>query len=95
MSLIINYFIQCESFQDDIPSLKGEDSKTKSAVNAESNAFKSKGKWNPVLLKDLDQNFLRITHESEFCDENVVQLLQNEEFLAELRFENMREVFKN
>lgn len=38
-------------------------------------------------MKDLDQSFLRITHDQDYCDEFAV-MLQNEEFLAELRFDN-------
>lgn len=43
-------------------------------------------KWKPVLLP-LDPNFLRLTldRSDEYCDEIAV-MLQNEEFLAELRF---------
>jgi hypothetical protein len=40
-------------------------------------------KWKPVLLP-LDQDFLRLNTD-EYCDEFAV-MLQNEEFLAELRF---------
>lgn len=44
-----------------------------------------KSKWKPVLLP-LNPNFLRLTNErnEDFCDEFAV-MLQNEEFLAELR----------
>lgn len=53
-------------------------------VNAETKS--SKGKWNPVLLKDLEPNFLRITHDTEYCgDEFLIDEFLNEEFLAELR----------
>lgn len=42
-------------------------------------------KWKPVLLP-LEPNFLRLSSErnEEYCDEFAV-MLQNEEFLAELR----------
>lgn len=45
----------------------------------------TKSKWKPVLLP-LNPNFLRLTSErnEDFCDEFAV-MLQNEEFLAELR----------
>lgn len=48
-------------------------------------------KWKPVLLP-LDPNFLRLTldRSDEYCDEIAV-MLQNEEFLAELRFQNFME----
>lgn len=60
--------------------------KPKPSVNSDlSRLTKSTRNWNPVLLQDLDQNFLRITHDSEYCDEFAV-MLQNEEFLAELRY---------
>jgi hypothetical protein len=59
-----------------------------SLVNLEPKLGKSRGKWNPVLLKDLDPNFLRITHDQEYCDEFAV-MLQNEEFLAELRYDKI------
>lgn len=44
-----------------------------------------KSKWKPVLLP-LNPNFLRLSADrsDDFCDEFAV-MLQNEEFLAELR----------
>lgn len=44
---------------------------------------KTQPRWKPVLLP-LDQDFLRLTTD-EYCDE-VAAMLQNEEFLAELRY---------
>lgn len=46
----------------------------------------AKSKWKPPVLLPLNPNFLRLTSErnEDFCDEFAV-MLQNEEFLAELR----------
>lgn len=79
----LNFFSQSENFQHDLIS---DVNKSKATTNSDSSLSKPKSSypnrnWNPVLLKDLDQNFLRITHD---CDEFAV-MLQNEEFLAELR----------
>lgn len=57
-----------------------------SVVKFESETLKST-KWKPVLLP-LNPNFLRLNSDrgsDEYCDEFAV-MLQNEEFLAELRF---------
>lgn len=54
--------------------------KTSSSSNASPSNHSSR--WKPVLLP-LDQDFLRLTSD-EYCDEFAV-MLQNEEFLAELR----------
>lgn len=55
---------------------------TKSKTNPEGART---AKWKPVLLP-LNPNFLRLTNErnDDYCDEFAV-MLQNEEFLAELR----------
>ena len=57
---------------------------TKSKTNPERESART-AKWKPVLLP-LNPNFLRLTNErnDDYCDEFAV-MLQNEEFLAELR----------
>ena len=59
----------------------------KSSVKTDTDNLKTT-KWKPVLLP-LNPNFLRLSSDrgsDEYCDEFAV-MLQNEEFLAELRFE--------
>lgn len=65
----------------------GELMTQKPIVKSEVENFKTTVKWKPVLLP-LNPNFLRLNVErgsEEYCDEFAV-MLQNEEFLAELRF---------
>lgn len=66
----------------------------KSTVKPEAEKLKSAVKWKPVLLP-LNPNFLRLNVDrgsEEYCDEFAV-MLQNEEFLAELRFSCLRLVY--
>ena len=56
-----------------------------------SNKSKSIQKWNPPLLGPLPETFLRIPQQlAEACeeseDERIAMFLQNEEFMAELRW---------
>lgn len=53
-------------------------------VNFDTKNVKSTTKWKPPVLLPLDPNFLRLHVDSEYVDEFAV-MLQNEEFLAELR----------
>lgn len=67
----------------------------KSSVKSDTENLKST-KWKPVLLP-LNPNFLRLSMDrnEEFSDEFAV-MLQNEEFLAELRFVfNSLKLFKS
>lgn len=68
-----------------------EVSAPKATVNSDTKS--AKAKWKPVLLP-LDPNFLRLNADrnDEYCDEFAV-MLQNEEFLAELRFELFKILF--
>ncbi|CRL04438.1 CLUMA_CG017523, isoform A [Clunio marinus] len=70
--------------EDHVPNQGNAVQKTNPNNEKGDKAVKS-SKWKPVLLP-LDPNFLRLNMGGDdFCDEFAV-MLQNEEFLAELRF---------
>lgn len=83
MSFLLS-LIKNEKFMRDEPDVC-DVTPRKSSVKPESESVKTT-KWKPVLLP-LNPNFLRLSSDrgsDEFCDEFAV-MLQNEEFLAELR----------
>lgn len=64
------------------PDIISANRATKTSLSSSASPSNHSSRWKPVLLP-LDQDFLRLTSD-EYCDEFAV-MLQNEEFLAELR----------
>lgn len=75
---------QSAAFNNKTPDIISANRTTKLSSSSGASPSNHSSRWKPVLLP-LDPDFLRLTND-ECCDEFAV-MLQNEEFLAELRWE--------
>lgn len=64
---------------------KSTPSKSPGIATAKPTEKPLKSKWNPVLLP-LDSTFLRLSIDKSDVDDEFAKMLQNEEFMTELRF---------